>query len=66
MPRTKERSIPVATPERFDDPFRPIRFRIYRDHAYEPSNVEARVLCDRIRALEIERDKLNNELRERL
>ncbi len=45
-----------VTPERMDDPLRPIRYRIFRDHAYEPSNVEARFLLERVQEAKRERD----------
>jgi len=37
---------------RADSPLRPVWYRIYRDTAYEPTNAEARIICDRVRELE--------------
>lgn len=51
-------------PQRADDPIRPVWFRIHRDHQYEPSNVEARFLCERLKEVEVERNFFEGALRE--
>lgn len=50
-------------PQRMDDPLRPIWYRIHHDHQYEPSNIEARFLGERIKEIENERNRMEGALR---
>lgn len=50
-------------PENMDDPLRPLWFRIHRDDQYAPSNVEARLLGQRLKEAERERNRMEGALR---